>query len=81
MGINEALARVWPFGQWDIIFKKKKEFLQFRGMPDIKEVTVGYYFKYEKSVIIEEVWIQKIGGFCDGIRFKPRPRNGNKEEE
>ena len=73
------VAKVWPFGEWDVGYKKKGEKLDTnRFMPSRKEDAVTLYFKYEKSEIIEDCWIEKVGGFLDGIRIKPKPRTGRK---
>jgi hypothetical protein len=76
MSLREALARVWPFGKWDVgfIHSNQPGVEKFRYIPEIKEDTVDKYFKYKKSELIQDAWIQKIGGFFDGIRFRPRPR-------
>jgi len=73
---EEAIAKVWPFGEWDVVFIREDGENQ-RWIPSRKEKTVDYYFKYIKSEIIKDVWIVKVGGFLDGIRIKPRPRKRN----
>lgn len=77
--LDEALVKVWPFGKWDVAYKKDgKEFT--RDMPSRKEAIVDNYFKYFKSDIIEDAWIIKVGGFFDGIKYRPRPRKGTRKE-
>ena len=75
--LTELCARLWPFGQWDVAFINKNGFARNRAIPSRKEEAVAICFRYLKSVIIEDAWVEKIGGFFDGIRYVPR-RGGRK---
>ena len=72
--LNRATAKVWPFGEWDVGYKNQHMELMRRNLPSRKEEAVDLYFRYKKSEIIEDCWIEKVGGFLDGIRIKPRKR-------
>ena len=73
--IKETIAKIWPFGKWDVEWKSSKGKTLNRDILLLKEEAVDWYFRFvESSLALKNVRLVKKGGFLDGIRIKPRKR-------
>lgn len=72
---DKVLAKVWPFGKWDVTWESSEGETLKRDIPLRKEEAVDWYFRYmESNIALKNVQLIKVGGFLNGIRIKPKHR-------
>lgn len=76
--LKELGARLWPFGEWNIIYyhPTKGEFID-DNYPSSKQTAVAAFHLWKDKAYRKAVRIKKIGGFFNGIEFRPRTEKQN----
>ena len=73
ISFKELGARMWPFGKWQLMFNHPVtgEYENFNE-PTHKQIAVSCFVIWKDKPYKQAMRIKKIGGFFNGIEFRPR---------